>query len=189
MRMFALILFVFLNISLRAQDKFEREFQIDRKEVPAQALAWFDAAFSDAVKVHWYYEESSGKITYEAKCQRNDVKYSVEFDSAGFIEDIESAITWKDIPENAAHNMEQYFQSDFSRHKLLKIQLQCSGSPENLREYMVSDNLQGITVKYEIEFQGRKGKENELWEGLFSDDGKPELVRKIILAPTDHIEF
>jgi hypothetical protein len=183
------ILFFVLTLSLTAQDKIEREYGIKREEVPQKALKWFNEAFQDPGKVNWYFEESSGKGSYEAKFRLDGSTYSVEFDTSGYIEDIEIDISWKKIPAETRKNLEAFFESNYSRHKLMKIQRQYTGLPEVLLEFILNESLDGVTVKYEIEYHGKTETENELWEGLFDADGNAEQIRKIILAPTNNMEF
>jgi hypothetical protein len=183
------ILFIMLSLNLIAQDKIEREYRIKREKVPELALKWFDEAFPETGKVNWYFEESSGKGSYEAKFKWEGRKYSVEFDTTGYVEDIEIDIPWKKIPVETRKNLEVFFESNYSRHKLMKIQKQHTASPEVLLDFILNGNLNGLAIRYEIEYHGKSETENELWEGLFNSEGNPEKVRKIILAPTNNLEF
>lgn len=183
------ILFIILGLNLLAQDKIEGELGIKREEVPEQALEWFDKAFPETRKVSWYFEESSGKGSYEAKFKWGGNTYSVEFDTRGIMEDIEIDISWKKIPAETRKNLKVFFESNYTRHKIIKVQRQHSAPPEILLDFILNGNLDEVTIKYEIEYQGKTETENELWEGLFNAEGDAERVRKIILAPTNNLEF
>ncbi len=189
MKLFISGFLVLLSLCVIGQDKVEKEFRVKKKDVPAEAKKWFKDAFEGAGKVNWYYEESSDKGSYEAKLKYRGLEYSVEFDTTGKIEDIEVRQEWEDLPHETKDNINNYFLSNYIKYKVLKIQKQYTGSPDNLEDLIDEDETEGITVRYEIEFHGKTEKENELWEGLFSSNGSLLKVRKIKMMPTNNLEF
>lgn len=67
MRYLLLVLTLFTLTALPAQDKVEREYRIKAKTVPEAASMWLEEAFPRTGRVKWYYEETSGKESDEAK--------------------------------------------------------------------------------------------------------------------------
>ena len=69
------LLFIFLLMSqfwVGAQNKVEREFRIDLNQVPDPAIQWLSSTFPKTRKLKWFYEETSGKQSYEAKFVTSD---------------------------------------------------------------------------------------------------------------------
>jgi len=189
MRRFITCFLILISLGTIAQDKEEKEFRVKRKDVPSEARKWFKDAFEGARKVNWYYEESSGTGSYEAKLKYRGLEYSVEFDTTGRIEDIEVKIEWEELPDEVKNNLNSYFSTNYTKYKILKIQKQYTGSPDDLEDLIDENEKEDITVRYELEFHGRTDTENELWEGLFSSNGSLIEVRKIKLMPTNNLEF
>ncbi len=176
-------------INLNAQEKLEEEYKVKEDEVPAQAKKWINETFGEMKGIKWYYEKSSGKVSYEAKLKTNNEIYSIEFDTTGLIEDIEQKYDWKNISQNTRKGLVHYFKSNYIKYKIIKIQKQYLGTPYNLKSLIKQNEMEGITVNYEIEFHGRTEKENELWECLFNSNGELLQKKKIILKPSNNLEF
>lgn len=183
------IALLLLTTSVVAQEKTEREMRIHEKEVPENALSWFNEVFAKASKVKWYAEETSGKQSFEAKLKHNDHKLSVEFSEAGTIEDIESEILWNSLPANLQQNLEKFFDRHFNRYSIRKIQRQWTGSEDALKSALSQKDAAEITTRYEIEFYGVDDDRKALWEGLFTNEGALIRKREVILRPTDNLNY
>ena len=182
-------LLLFLNGNLWSQVKREFEQRITVSEVPERARAWFKSTYGNPSKVKWYREITTGKLSYEAKLKRNKKWHSVEFDSLGVVEDVEIKIRKKEIPKETREIIWSYFKSNYTKSKVSKIQLQWSGDENDLSKAIIEKKPDKITVRFEIEFYGKNQKEDEMWEGLFSDEGELLKRRKIILRPTDNLTY
>lgn len=172
-----------------SQEKVEKEYRIKQNKVPAVAVHWFKDAFEGYKKVKWYAEESSGKKSYEAKLKYKSYTYSVEFDTAGKVEDIERKVSFDMLPNAVQKNLNRYFDVHYQNYKIVKIQEQFRGAPDDLEDFIDEGENEGIIQFYEIEFYGKSDTENELWEGLFEQSGELIRKRKIILNPTNNLEF
>ena len=172
-----------------AQPKTEREMRIAQEEVPESALNWFYEVFPETAKVKWYAEETTGKRSFEAKLKHDGQKLSVEFSESGEIEDIESEINWKEMPEELQQNLERYFDQHFKRYSIRKVQRQWTGSDGDLKSAISQNIPSEINTRFEIEFYGVDGDRKALWEGLFSEDGALIQKREIILRPTDNLNY
>jgi hypothetical protein len=185
----ALLLVNLSSADIKAQEKTEREYGIKKRDVPKPSIEWMQDAFEGFKRIKWYYEESSGKNSYEAKLNWKGYQYSVEFDTTGSIEDIEMIIPLEELPGIALDNITGWMNSSYEKYRILKIQKQYQGDPDDLEDLMDEDETEGIEVFYEIEFHGKTETENELWEGLFDSQGIHIQTRKIVRNPSNNLEF
>ena len=180
---------LFMHITF-SQDKYEKEYRIKYEEVPKSALNFINSInFSNKIK--WYKEESLKSYTYEAKTIHKDIKFSVEFDSLGTIEDVEYEIKWEDIHSFAKSNMEFFLDSIYQKKKITKVQIQITGSNETLIE-VIKDTKSDLelTLKYEVLLKGKnKERPFQMIEYLFSEKGEMERESKILLKNTDHLVY
>ncbi len=178
-----------IGFSVLAQEKREVERRIKEAEVPEAALSWIDNAFHKKSGVRWYEEISSGKMSYEAKFKWKMRRYSVEFDQTGKIEDIEIRRSIKKLPESFRKTFLSYLDQNYSKHKVTKIQEQWTGEDDDLITALQGQNLNGLTIRYEIEFYGKNDDEDELWEGLFEQSGELIQRKRIVLRPIDNMLY
>ena len=180
------LLITFLHLG--AQTKQEKEFRVDQKEVPTSASQWLHDTFDKTKKLKWHFEENAGKQSYEAKFCFRKRKYSVEFSTAGNLEDIEIEHKWRKLPKDIRQILQQGF-NQIAKFNLKRIQEQWTGSSEDLQRSIQQNKLQNITIRYEVEFTGEIDGKVALWEGLFNDEGQLLQHRQVILSPTDNLDF
>lgn len=185
---FVIVLVCFTSLAT-AQDKTEREQRIRSGEVPTAAVEWMNDAYESLRRVKWYYEETSGVNSYEAKIKRKGYFHSIEFDTSGLIQDIEVRIEWNELPLNVQENITLYLDSAYTKHKVQKIQKQWTGDPDDLEDLIDEDEDENLTIHYELEFYGKNDALDELWEGLFDEEGSMLEKRVIRLRPTDNLDF
>ena len=125
-----LTLLFFTSTSAFSQEKYEKEYRIKIAKVPQAALEFIHSAeFSKKVK--WYREEGLTSNSIEAKTKHHKTKYSVEFNTAGEIEDVEYIIQWQDIPALTRAKIERLLDSIYQKKRLVKIQVQLTGEKKN----------------------------------------------------------
>jgi hypothetical protein len=179
-----------LNIELTySQEKYEKEIRLKSDEVAQSLKQKFSSIYGDDIKAKWYRESNLEEVSFEAKFKYNNYYHSVEFDSLGNVEDIEIAIAYNSLEKDIKSNIDTYFNSNYLKHKIIKVQKQYSGSIETLKEAAVKGVEDEVVVKYEIEFYGKTDNTKELWEGLFNQSGQFLHKRKIVLRPTDNLNF
>jgi hypothetical protein len=187
------VLIIFLALlafsDLSAQNKVERETRIRKRFVPEEAKEFVDDVFEGFKRVRWYQEVSGEGKFFEAKFKWKGDQYSVKFDTAGDIVDIEKIITLEEIPEKTRKTIVHYFEENFLKYKILKIQKQLLGNEDQLEDYLEDKEEENITINYEIEFHGVTETENKLWEILFDHKGEVILFREIILPPNFNLDF
>lgn len=183
-----IILLVF-SATLSAQEKVEFEQRVNTREVPVTALDWLNDAYEKARRIKWYYEETSGLTSYEAKLKWKGHLHSVEFDTSGIVQDIEISIEWQELPEQTRQNITSYLDSAFSKYRVQKLQEQWTGAPDDLEDLIDEEERDALTTRYEIEYYGKNEAHDSLWEGLFDSEGIMLNQRKVKLRPTDNLNF
>jgi len=171
-----------------SQEKIEKESGIKASQVPEPAIEWLEDAFENIKKPKWYLEISQQGKSFEAKFQFKDHYYSVEFDSLGNVQDVEIEIKESEISPEVWQNIQGYFDTEYEQVKVEKIQRQLSGPAAALEDYFDEGESQGIVIRYELVFQGKK-EIWELWEGLFEEDGRFLSKLKVQIRANDNLIF
>ena len=139
---------------------------------------------------NYFLKESLTGKTIEAKINYKGSLYSIEFDTSGYIQDVEKKIGLYDIPKNARLAIVNKIGSIFSKHKTDKIQVQWVGSNEALYELIEKNNsILPYTISYEIVLKGRKEKSTKIYEILFSMEGSILSVSEIVQRNTDNLDY
>lgn len=192
MKLISVVFFsLIFSLSAYSQKKIEFEKDIPRNQVPEKAIQTVNYLFPDIKKKKWFFEVSTTNKSYEAKLKSaNRSWYSVEFDTSGILEDVEQTIKRKAIPDSINSKIENYFSNSYTKSKILKIQLQLIGTPELLKQYLLSPNQpHQITTNYEIEFYGKTSDENKIWEIRFDSQGEVLQKREIIQNPAHNLTY
>ncbi len=186
---FALLLALMLPFLAGAQVKFEREYRVAAKEIPAPARFFAEKAFPGQ-KIKWYKEERLESFSFEAKVRRRGTSFSVEFDSLGTIEDVEMLLSFSEIDEPVRKNIEARLGSTFCKYRIQRVQRQLTGQEQALAE-LVSEGATGLpfAVRYEIVARGKKDKASGLYELLFDDKGALLDMKEIIPRNTDILDY
>lgn len=181
-------LFILLTSLLAAQEKLEKERRIGPGEVPSPASSWVQTVFSDVRNLKWYFEETSGNPSYEAKFRRNHHHYSVEFTTEGKLEDVEILLSWDELEPSVQQAITCYFEENYRRFRVKKIQHQLSGAPKAIESFLRGEKQQEVLEGYEIIFYG-KTSTKDLWEGQFDQRGTFLEKRKVILRPANNLTY
>ena len=184
-----ILIWMFTGYTISAQDKTEVEKRVNDSEVPSPAQQWIKEYYGNKLNISWYEEMTSGKHSYEAKFKWKGKWHSVEFDDNGVLEDIEINIKPQKMPSTVMDQIDAYFQAQYSRYKIMKIQEQWTGRSEELKKAIHRKEAYDITVRYEIEYYGKSDDQEEVWEGLFDAQGEFIQKRRIVLRPTDNLLY
>lgn len=186
------LLFIFLSsCPIWAQTKYEKEYRLKEHKVPAQAIE-FVAALPFDKKIKWFKEEGLDTNSVEAKTKFRSQKYSIEFDQNGILEDIEIEEKWKAKKGKTKEVINTHLQSNFEKYKVLKSQVQYTGTNEGLIAAIKSQaygSAPGITTRYELVVKTKKQRTHQKMEFLFDDSGV--LLQQLIILPknTDNLEY
>lgn len=184
-----LILFFSVSNALFSQDKFEKESRIKSKDVPSKALIFIDS-ITIKTKIKWYREEGFNTKSIEGKFKLNKVKYSIEFDIAGNIEDIELEMKWKDLDSILRDSISAHLNLDCSRYKVEKVQKQFTGSEQELLSvFKLKNTFYYQKTKYELIVKCTQQKNVDLYEYLFDNYGKLISKSKIVFKNSSHLEY
>lgn len=179
---------IVVTTSAVAQQKHEVERSVKDETVPARAQDWLKQVAPEA-NVQWYFEETSGTKSFEAKYKKDGTRYSVEFDTTGVLEDVEIIKSWGDLAPELQQELLKHFETTYQKHKIRKIQQQISGDEQVVRTWLLNGNAPDIVYRYEIEYYAKSENGKALWEGVFDDKGAELSKRKVILRPTDNLNY
>lgn len=172
-----------------AQEKNEVEKRIKKQEVPQQAKAWLNDAYENKRKTKWYFQTDGEEKSFEAKLKYKKHLHSIEFDLDGNVRNIEVLIDENEIDKEVQKVISTYFETNFSKFSISKIQIQYTGENDNLEDVIDENEFEDITVSYEIEFYGKTDTEDELWEALFDAEGVLIKKRIVNLKATDNLDY
>jgi len=183
------LLYFICQINANAQQKFERESRLKSDKVPPEALQFIEAVEMNT-RWKWYFEENLEDNSVEAKTKYSGRRYSVEFDTTGIIQDIEVETKWQELDEEIRSNISKSLDSLFTRHNIIKIQIQYSAERpvllailNNIAEFSESG------IQYEIEVKGKKTGRPKLYEMTFTQDGKLKGISEYIFRNTGNLEY
>ncbi|MFD0798975.1 hypothetical protein ACFQZJ_15995 [Maribacter chungangensis] len=192
LKIFTVTIFFLYSFGSFAQNKYEREYRIRKDQFPTLALQILDTNITDTKRLRFYKETDSAKSSYEAKFKKDKLWYSMEFNVAGNLEDIEITIKPLDIPSDVLARITRYFGMSFQKYRIKKIQQQylCSANEDlttTLRNAF--QNLLIPTLNYEIIVSGKEGKSYLEYEVLFNAEGNFINKRKRLPANYDHVLY
>lgn len=174
------------------QTKYEREFRILKKQFPEKALNYLSEEIQGAKRVRFYKEIDSAKISFEAKFKKDKLKYSIEFDENGKLEDIEITIKQVDIPNSSWANIQEYLSTTFKKSKIRKIQQQYPVTEGESPETTIKNAFQNLllpSINYELIVSAKKEREHEQFEILFDANGNLLKLRKSLPPNYDHVLY
>ncbi|CAM4113917.1 hypothetical protein [Zobellia nedashkovskayae] len=188
---FFILFTVFITGTAIAQIKDEREHRIRKSQFPENALLFIHQKLVNAKRIRFYKEIDGNKISYEAKFKKDRLKYSIEFNPEGRLEDIEIVIKSLDIPNDAYAKITTYLENNFKKYRVRKIQQQYLSDGIDVDKTLKNafQNLMLPSIKYEFIIDGKNDKGFEEFEILFDADGKFELIKKSLPPNYDHVLY
>lgn len=186
----SLILTILLVQAADAQKKFERERSIKSAQVTESARTYVESLFSDEKKIKWYLEENLEGVMIEAKIKENGTTYSIKFDTAGTVYDVERTQKFEELPPAVQSNVMDYLKSHYKSFKIRKIQIQWVGDPHVLRSLIKKDDAENTyQTNYEIVYIGRENKDTASYESLFDHSGRHIETKTIIERNLNHLLY
>ncbi|MEO1486180.1 MAG: hypothetical protein AAFU57_10545 [Bacteroidota bacterium] len=174
-----------------AQQKKEREFRVTREAIPEKALQLLNPYLEDAKRVRYYQETDGSKKSFEVKFKKGKLRYSVEFNPEGNLEDVEFLIKSTDIPDETWEAIQSEFQKKFSKTYVKKIQQQypSEGKAEGEVLKEAFQNLILPYIRYELVVAGKTQNHHRLYEILFDANGELLLFREFAPTNYDHVLY
>ncbi len=167
------------------QEKREWERRIERSEFPDSALELIIPYLDGANKIKFYLERDQDKRSYEVKLKKRRLRYSIEFDQHGVLEDVEVRIREVDIPNESFEAIRSDLGQQFSAYRIRKIQQQYPNINANPQEILKKafQNLLIPELNYEIIIAGKEAKRYQTYEFLYNAEGG--FLNKRIVRPID----
>ncbi len=196
------LIFSFSSFAQKEGEKIEREISIKEDQFPEKALKLAAPILKKAKKTKYYKELSEMGDYYEFKSDYKGEQISVKFNEKGELIDIEILKKLKDFPKDIQQSIEEYFNENYEKHRLIRIQIQYNREvefedgeleqdedDEYIKEFLEMD-LEDLIVKYEIEAEVKTNDNNTgFFEFLFDDKGKLELKRAIVTRADDNVLY
>lgn len=181
-------LFILVILPVFSQVKYEKESRIRSSEVPQAALE-FVRPYFHAKKVRWYFEENLNGNSIEAKVRQRGSLFSIEFDTAGVIQDVEKLIRYKDIPETARRQISIDLDKRFEKYHVQRVQRQYSGELNDVGQVFTGESPNTLLPHlFEIVVRGRD-ESWEMFEFHYASDGTFLDVSSILVKNSDHLEY
>jgi hypothetical protein len=179
----------------RAQGvKKEVEVSIRQHQMPEKSLRLLADLLPEARRVRFYQETDGEKVSYESKLKWRGSRYSIEFYTDGSLMDIEKRIKFRSLPPNIGEQVKLQLEAEFRWYKVRRVQAQFSAQvpdqpdAEVIRKFMKND-YQNLTIRYEMEVDGKAGGEVGAYELLFDAGGALVKKRPIVRRPLDNLLY
>ena len=169
------------------QTKNEKEERVKKNTFPEKALKVIEQLPMNCKRLRFYKETDGQKQSFEVKFKYNSKRYSLEFSTDGNIEDLEVIAKFKTIEDSIKSKVNSYFQSTFTKHKLIKVQKQYLYNSEFDPTKFLSDILSQNWNKppgFEIIAEVKAKKTRTVREFTFDQTGLFKSFR--ILNPTSY---
>jgi hypothetical protein len=177
---------------LPSQTKNEKEERIGIDKFPKESKMIIQNLPNNSKMLKLYKETDNDRQSFEAKFKYKKKRYSLEFDKKGKVEDIEVRIKFRTIDNKAKLAIRQYFENNYKRHKVVKVQ----------RQYVLDKNINlnteiknilednsAILPNYEIIAEVKTQSTRDLREFLFSHSGKLLNVRIVNPSSYEHVLY
>jgi hypothetical protein len=171
------------------QYKFEREYRINRQEVPLPAIQWMDSLMPDT-RIRWFVEESQLGRTFEAKCRWEGSRFSIEFDSSGIPLDIEKKVNLEDLKVVLLEQIYSELDTRFKIYRITKVQAQYPVNNETMYDLHKDGSLSLASAPFfELVIHTKDGAVSQAYEVLLNSRGELEEIFAIVERPTTNLEF
>lgn len=188
MKKYSFLLFLWISFSF-SQVKNEKEERIHASEFPEKTSTYFNTISQDVKYLKYCKETDGSKKSYEVKFKYRREHYSVEFDTLGNLEDIEVVIKKKHIPKEIKTVIWRYFENNFKKTTLVKVQKQYVNTTKNTDKQFIQHILEKPFNKhthFEIIAEIKTKKIHELREFTFDRNGKFEKSRVVTTSSYEH---
>lgn len=187
-----MILFISASVVEAQAVKNEVEDSIKREEMPENALKTLEEVWPGLNDIRYYFQTDGDSESYEAKLEWQGSSYSIEFDDSGKVLDVEELIEWNQVSSDASEGIDEYLQKEFRRIKITRLQRQyIVDDDDDDDEDFIDDILEGdeedFEIRYELEVEGRSGRQIGAFELLFDDSGDLLQRRRIERRSVDNI--
>ena len=181
-----IVLFFMVNNGF-SQVKREVEERISLEKLPNPIKSLLPIIKPRAKHLKFYHEIDGERESYEVKFKKENTLFSIEFNKAGALEDIEVLISKEKLPKAIIEAL----NSIFIKYKLVRIQKQFLPTEEETPERIIKRLFENRSTPraYEIVLLGKTEKENRQFEFIFDPLGNI-LDKHILMLPNqDHVIY
>ncbi len=175
-----------------SQTKNEKEERIKVSEFPQAAQKVVESLPEQCKRIKFYRETDGQKESFEAKFKYKGKRYSLEFSKEGVIEDLEVTTKFKVLEQDIQYTIKSYFESDFSKYKLIKNQeqfvYQSDIEPSEFVNQILTQTT-GIAPNFEIIVEVKANKKREMREYTFDSNGEFVNFRTINPTSYEHVLY
>jgi hypothetical protein len=162
--------------------------------MPQKALELLQPFLDNSGRVRFYHETDGVHHSYECKFRYEGSIYSVEFTKEGRLEDVEVVVNLNELPDKAKDNITEYLEKEYTRFIIRKIQKQFTSDDADIPaaeviEKGTKNKDENLTIRYELEIDGKQGLTLISHEILFDHEGLFIQQRKIIRRQVDNILY
>ncbi len=186
------VIFLLLtNVFCFGQKKQEREFRIDKEELPQSILPVLSHHLNNVKRLRFYKELDGKKSSYEVKFKKDKLFYSVEFDENGALEDVEFIIRENDIPQETLNSINNHLLKTYGKFRIKKIQQQYLKNGTDAKTVLRNafQNLILPEINYEMVIAVKDKEGYGEYEVTFDSNGQHLLTRKSAAPKYDHVLF
>jgi hypothetical protein len=191
----AFVVLVIYSLSSTAQEyKREKEERIRRRDMPEKAIEVLSPFLKQARKIRFYFETDGERKSYECKLKFRGIKYSIEFNESGDLEDVEFLVSGTDLPDITRDAIYEYLETEYDRYVISEFQKQYSSDKAGIKDERIianalADNEVGMIIRYELEVDGNQDQKLISHELLFDHNGLFMRKRTIIRRQIDNILY
>jgi len=183
----------FFSGALQAQaEKREFEKSVKADKLPDSLIILVNEVFPTAKNIRYYLESDGARQSYEIKLRDEGRKLSIEFYADGQLMDVEELVSFKDLPEDLNEKIEDYFDEQFEKFILTRVQKQFRGpNTKQVLEAIKRSQTDHLKIRYEIEAVVA-GEDEQLlgsYEFLFSAEGTLISTAQILKRSSDNVTY
>ncbi len=182
-----LLLMCFLPLSSQAQEllKEEKERRIKFNEIPQSAQDYLENWLDKSRRVRYYYETDAEHSSYEAKLIRDRRRFSIEFDEAGKLEDIEELIDFNQISDTVKQAIHSFLIENYGKYSVQRVQRQFLASQSKSYTQLTEEKI----GNYELEINLTEKSRLQSYEMLFDASGRLKQKRLIVRRSLDNFLY
>lgn len=174
-----------------AQDSLKQEIEkrIRQQDMPEPALDFLKNWLKHSRRIRYYYQTDGEDISYEAKLIREGRRFSIEFNEAGTLLDIEELISYDRLPQSTKLRIDSVLVSSYQKHKIRRLQRQFLPSSEKEYEKLKAFSFSKNGERYELEIDTQNNSSVQSYEILFNALGQPIQRRLIVRRSLDNLIY
>jgi len=184
----AFFLLVFIG---SAQNKYEREHQIKKSQFPPVEQRLLSAN-SKMKQQRFYKEVDSSQTTYTMKFKLDRLRYFMDFDQNGKLQNIGFRVKEVDIPSDAYSKIESYLTTHFDKVKIRRMHQEYMVLDEKANDKTLKDAFQNMLLpsnRYRLIIATKKNGKRMENEALFNAEGSLKMIRKTLPVNYDHVLY